>query len=142
MERYLRNQNKMVSASQKISFHQPERTNCWEIYTRQKKSFNYQEYLKNQKKLFSTCQNEGFASKICFQQTRKNLSLSGMPRNQIKNSFNYPENLFPLTGIAGVSENNRKKWFWQDRKSVTSSKNKVAFQKLDFLVSTSRKQNL
>ena len=60
-------------------------------------------------KFISTCQNEGFASKICFQQTRKNLSLPGMPRNKLEISFKYPENLFPLTGIAGVSEKKKKK---------------------------------
>ena len=61
---------------------------------------------------------------------------------RLKNSFNYPENLFPLTGIARVSEKKEKKWFRQTRKSVTSSKNKVAFQKLDFPVSNSTKKIL
>ena len=61
---------------------------------------------------------------------------------RLKNSFNYPENLFPLTGISQVSEKKEKKWFRQARKSVTSSKKKVAFQKLDFQVSISTKKNL
>ena len=63
-----------------------------------------------------------------------------MPRNKIKESFKYPENLCPLTVIAEVSEKKRKKWFRQARKSVTTSKNKIAFQKLDFPVSTSSKK--
>ena len=37
------------------------------------------------------------------------MSLPGMPRNKIKKSFKYPENLFPLTGIAGVSEKKKEK---------------------------------
>ena len=63
-----------------------------------------------------------------------------MPRNKLEISFKYPENLFPLTGIAGVSEKIRKKWFQQTIKSVTTSKNKVAFQKLYFPISTSSKK--
>ena len=35
--------------------------------------------------------------------------IPGMPRNKIKKRFKYPENLFPLTGIAGVSEKKKKK---------------------------------
>ena len=71
------------------------------------------------------------------------MSLPGIPRNKIKKSFKYPENLFPLAGIAGVSEKKKKKkWFRQARKSVTTSKNKIAFQKLDFPVSTSSKKYL
>ena len=66
--------------------------------------------------------------------------IPGMPRNKIKKRFKYPENLFPLTGIARVSEKKRKKWFRQASKSVTTSKNKIAFQKLDFPVSTSSKK--
>ena len=42
-----------------------------------------------------------------------------MPRNKIKKSFKYPENLFPLTGIAGVSEKKKKK--------MVSTKQKIGF---------------
>ena len=46
-------------------------------------------------------------------------------------------NTFPLDGkvklsVAGESENGRKKWFTLARKSVSTSRNKVIFQKLDF----------
>ena len=46
-------------------------------------------------------------------------------------------NMFSLVGkiklsVAGVSENGRKKWFPLPRKIVSSSMNKVIFQKLNF----------
>ena len=46
-------------------------------------------------------------------------------------------NMFSLDGkiklsVAGVSENERKKWFPLPRKIASSSRNKVIFQKLDF----------
>ena len=65
-----------------------------------------------------------------------------MPRDKLEKSFKYPENLFPLTGIAGVYEKKRKTRFQQAKKSVTTSNNKVAFQKLDFPVSTSSKKKI
>ena len=44
-----------------------------------------------------------------------------MPRNKIKKSFKYPENLFPLTGIAGVSEKKKKK--------MVSTSQKISYHK-------------
>ena len=46
-------------------------------------------------------------------------------------------NKFPLDGkiklpVVRVSENERKIWFPPARKSVSTSKSKVIFQKLDF----------
>ena len=46
-------------------------------------------------------------------------------------------NKFPLDGkiklsVARVSKNGRKKWFALARKSVSTSRNKIIFQKLDF----------
>ena len=51
--------------------------------------------------------------------------------------FDLFANAFPLNGkislsVAGVSENGRKKWFPLARKSVSTSRKKIAFQKLDF----------
>ena len=58
-------------------------------------------------------------------------------------------NTFPLDGkiklsVAGaVSGNGRKKkWFPLARKSVSTSRNNVIFQKLDIPVSTNRKKTL
>ena len=56
-------------------------------------------------------------------------------------------NTFPLDGkiklsVAGESQNGRKKWFLLARKLVSTSRNKVVFQKLDFpVVSTNRKKS-
>ena len=44
--------------------------------------------------------------------------------------------------MAGVFENERKKWFPLARKSVLTSRNNFLFQKLGFTVSTSRKNSL
>ena len=92
------------------------------------------------KKPVSTNQNEGFVSDIHFQ-CLKNRYYSGLhyPENplwltRMQNLFT---NTFPLDRkiklpVAGVSENRRKNWFPLARKSVSTSRNKVIFQKLDF----------
>ena len=54
---------------------------------------------------------------------------------------------FPLDGkiklaVAGVSEIGRKKWFPLARKSVSTSRNQVTFQKLDLPVSTNERKSL
>ena len=43
--------------------------------------------------------------------------------------------------MTGMSQTGRKKWFPLARKSVSTSKNKVIFQKLDLPVSTNRKKS-
>ena len=53
--------------------------------------------------------------------------------------------MFPLDGkiklaVAGVSQIGRKKWFPLARKSVSTSRNKVIFEKLNLPVSTNRKK--
>ena len=44
--------------------------------------------------------------------------------------------------VAGVSQNGRKKWFPLARKSVSTCKNKVVFQKLDFQFPLTEKKAL
>ena len=55
--------------------------------------------------------------------------------------------MFPLDGkiklaVAGVSQIGRKKWFPLARKSVSTSRNKVIFEKLNLPVSTNRKKKI
>ena len=52
--------------------------------------------------------------------------------------------MFPLDGklklaVAGLPQNGRKKWFPLARKSVSTSRNKIIFQKFDFSVPTNKK---
>ena len=69
------------------------------------------------------------------------------PRKCVSPSQNAFKNTFPLDGkiklaMTGVSQIRRKKWFPLARKSVSTSRNKVIFEKLDLPVSTNRKRNL
>ena len=55
--------------------------------------------------------------------------------------------MFSLDGkiklaVAGVSQNGRKKWFPLARKSVSTSKNKVIFQKFDSRFQQTEKKTL
>ena len=75
-----------------------------------KKSFNCQRYLKHGKNWFPlarkfvyTIQNEGFASKLCFHQTRKNLSVAKMSEKQIKKWFPLATKSFFPNQNAGLA---------------------------------------
>ena len=70
-----------------------------------------------------------------------------------QNGFHLPENQFPLARMNDLLKNkftldekaltkNGKKWFLLARKSVSTSRNKVIFQKLDLPVSANRKKTL
>ena len=53
-----------------------------------------------------------------------------MPRDKLEKSFKYPENLFPLTGIAGVSEKKkRKNFFNKPKKQIPLTKIRLLFKK-------------
>ena len=67
------------------------------------------------------------------------------PRKCVSSSQNAFKNTFPLDGkiklaMTGVSQIRRKKWFPLARKSVSTSRNKVIFQKLDLPFSINRKK--
>ena len=68
-------------------------------------------------------------------------------RKCVSSSQNAFKNTFALDGkikltVPGVSQIWRKKWFPLVRKSVSTSRTKVIFQKLDLPVSTYRKKTL
>ena len=55
--------------------------------------------------------------------------------------------MFPLDGklklaVAGLPQNGRKKWFPLARKSVSTSRNKIIFQKFDCSVPTNKQKSL
>ena len=67
--------------------------------------------------------------------------LARKPLSTDRNAF---KNTFPLDGkinlaVAELSQNGRKKWCPLTRKSVSTSRNKGFFQKLDLPVSTNNK---
>ena len=51
-----------------------------------------------------------------------------MPRDKLEKSFKYPENLFPLTGIAGVSEKKRKNCFNKPKNQLPLARIRLLFK--------------
>ena len=115
----------MVSTSQKISFHRPE----WRIRFKnefpldEKKNCHWQKCLKIDKKWFPLGRKSVFTN-----------------RNAFKNTFLLDQKI--KLAAAGVPQNGGKKRFPLARRWVSTSRNKVIFQKLDLQVSVNKNKSI